>query len=196
MLRSGWIGDTIAWRVHPPGTTTPCSGSRSAGSSIIIAYSQLVAVLDVVRSVEIDADAAMVRRQFGDVAHHASALVHRGVSFEVLADDATRCRYRQVSRVGPLRLRQEFELQRTEDGPMVNRIVSGQFTGGAITFDVARVDDRRASVTARLTASLSGPMAVLAPVLRRQVGKQLAAALDEDKHDLESGRYADATGAA
>jgi hypothetical protein len=168
--------------------------SGPAGGSITIAYSQSVAVLDVVRSVEIDADAAMVRRQFGDVAHHAATDVHRGVSFEVLVDDATRCRYRQVSKVGPLRLRQVFELARTEDGPLVNRIVSGQFPGGAITFDVTGVDDGRASVTARLTAPLSGPKAALAPVLRRQVGKQLAAALDEDKRDLEGGRYAAATG--
>ena len=146
-------------------------------------------MLDVARSVDIDADATVVRRQFGDVAHHAATDVHRGVSFEVITDDAERCRYRQVSQVGPLRLRQELELERTDHGPLVNRIVAGQFTGGAITFDVASLGDQRARVSARLAARLPGPMAVLAPVLRRQVGRQLAAALVEDKRDLEGGRY-------
>lgn len=148
-----------------------------------------MAILEVVRSVEIDRDAEVVRRQFGDVAHHAAAGIHRDVVFEVIEDDGARCSYRQISTVGPLKLRQQVELDRTEHGPLVNRIVAGQFSGGAITFNVESHGDGRSLVEARLTAPLSPAMRMVAPFLRAQVGKQLAAALLEDKADLEVGAY-------
>lgn len=148
-----------------------------------------MAMLEVARSVEIGADPEVVRRQFGDVAHHAATGVHRDVTFEVIAEDESRCRYRQISKVGPVRLRQEFELERNDHGPLVNRIVAGPFTGGAITFEVVPQGDGAATVTARLTAPLSAPLRVLAPAMRAQVGRQLTSALQEDKQDLEGGRY-------
>ena len=148
-----------------------------------------MAMLEVARSVEIGVDPAIVRRQFGDVAHHANTGVHRDVTFEVVAEDESRCRYRQISKVGPVRLRQEFDLERNEHGPLVNRIVAGPFTGGSITFEVEPVDDGTATVTARLVAPLSAPLRMLAPMMRAQVGRQLTAALEEDKQDLEGGHY-------
>jgi hypothetical protein len=148
-----------------------------------------VGTFAVVRSVTIDRDAEVVRRQFGDVAHHAATGVHRGVVFEVIGDDGVHCRYRQTSSIGPLKLRQEMELDRTETGPLVNRIVSGQFTGGSISFDVAPQGADQSVVEARLAAPLTGVMRLVAPMLRAQVGRQLAAALVEDKSDLEEGAY-------
>lgn len=148
-----------------------------------------MACLDVTRSVEIERDAGVVRRQFGDVGHHAATGVHRGVVFEVIEDDGARCRYRQVSTVGPMKLRQELELDRAADGPLVNRIVAGQFTGGVITFEVEPRGEGRSAVEARLSAPVSGVVRFVAPILRAQIGRQLAAALAEDKADLESGAY-------
>lgn len=115
--------------------------------------------------------------------------VHHSVVFEVIDEDAGRCRYRQVSTVGPLRVRQEVELDRSGDGPLVNRIVAGQFSGGEIVFEVTSRGEGRAAVEARLSAPVAGVMRMVAPVLRAQVGRQLAAALVEDKADLESGTY-------
>ena len=109
--------------------------------------------------------------------------------FEVIADDGVSCRYRQVSSAGPIKLRQEFELDRTSGGPLVNRIVAGQFTGGSITFQVESQGDGRSNVEARLTAPIPGVLRIIAPLLRAQVGRQLAAALVEDKADLESESY-------
>ena len=143
----------------------------------------------MVRSVEIERDARVVRQQFADVAHHAANGVHRGVTFEVLDDDGSRCRYRQVSRVGPLAFRQELTLEHAGDGPLVNRIIAEQFTGGAITFVVQPLGPGRSVVEARLVAPLAGVMRGAAPLLRTRVGKQLAAALAEDKDDLERGDY-------
>ena len=143
----------------------------------------------VVEVVHIDVAADLARRQFADVHHHAANQVHRGVVFEVIDDDEQRCRYRQTSSLGPFRIRQVFELTRTESGPLVNRIVDGQFVGGSITFDVRPLGPTSSEVHATLAAPLTGPMKLLEPLLRRKVGRQLAAGLTEDKMDLEGGHY-------
>ena len=138
----------------------------------------------------ISAPARLVRQQFGDVAHHEATGVHRGVEFEALTDGGTRCRYRQSSKVvGPVRLRQELELIRDTEGPLVNRIVKGQFTGSEITFDVVATDDAQALVRASLRAPLAGVQRLLRPVLARIVERGLTQALLEDKRDLESGTF-------
>ena len=137
----------------------------------------------------IEAPAPLVRRQFGDVAHHESTGLHRDATFRVISDDGIRCRYQQTTRVGPLHLRQEFELERRSEGPLVNRILKGQFTGGAISFDVVAESESNALVTATLTAPLRGPQRLASPLLRRRIRRSLRAALVEDKHDLERGSY-------
>ena len=145
--------------------------------------------LDVQRSISIAAPSDVVRRQFGDVAHHAETGVHRGVRFEVIDDHPARCRYRQISRVGPIRLVQELELDRHRDGQLVNTVVRGQFEGGSISFDVQPNGADRSTVRARLQADVRGLAALVAPVLRHNIGRALDRALAEDREDLESGRY-------
>lgn len=142
----------------------------------------------VERAVDIMAPVATVRSQFGDVEHHQRAAVHRGVSFDVVADDGNVCRYRQVTRTGPLRSTQEIELQRVADGPLVNTIVRGPFRGGAIVFDVRADGADRTSVAARLESNRFRHRA-LRPLLALVVGRALSAALEEDRIELESGRY-------
>ncbi len=110
--------------------------------------------LHVTSTVEIDVDHATVRRQFGDVAHHAATHVHRGVVFEVITDDGARCHYRQTSKVGPISLSQEMELDRVDDGPLVNRIVKGQFTGGSLSLH--RRTGRRRSLDRHRRAPSTG----------------------------------------
>lgn len=147
--------------------------------------------IDVRRSTRIEREATIVRRQFGDVAHHERSGVHRGVRFEVLNEDAESCRYLQITHLGPLRLRQEFMLPRTDDGPLVNEVIAGQFAGGTITFTITPSPDSVAAsdVEARLNAELTGMQAPLAPILRRVIPRALATALQEDKEDLEHGGY-------
>lgn len=145
--------------------------------------------IDVQRSISIAAPADVVRRQFGDVGHHAATGVHRGVRFEVLDDDGTLCRYRQVTRVGPFRLAQDIDLERTDEGPLVNTVRRGQFAGGTITFDVQPDTASSSIVEARLCAELTGPAVLVAPLLRRSVERAFERALAEDRHDLESGAF-------
>jgi hypothetical protein len=152
-----------------------------------------MSTIDVKRSVAIAAPADIVRRQFGDVAHHAANEVHRGVRFEVLDDNQTRCRYRQVTRVGPIRLIQEFDLERAANGPLVNTVTLGQFKGGTITFDIQPDGLDRSNVEARLEAEVNGFGALAAPLLRRSVRRAFDRALAEDRNDLESGTYLEPT---
>lgn len=148
-------------------------------------------LLDVRAGIEIDRDPHVVRRQFADVEHHERAGVHSRVSFEVIDDDGGRCRYRQTTRLGPIRLRQTLLLPRTEYGPLVNTVVAGQAASGTISFDVQPVPgyDDRSHIEARLVAELTGLRALLALILRHTVARALSKALREDKHDLEDRGY-------
>lgn len=76
-------------------------------------------VLDIEAEIQIERDHAVVRRQFGDVGHHERTGPHRGVRFEVIDDDLGRCRYRQITRLGPVRLHREIVLERASAGPLV-----------------------------------------------------------------------------
>lgn len=144
---------------------------------------------EVIETITIEAPADQVHAQFGDVAHHAETGLHKGVSFEVLADDGNICRYRQTTAVGPLRLNQELELTRSADGSLENRVVSGQFAGGMIEFTISPQGEAASSVEARVSAVLRAHEIVVAPLLRRTVRRSLARALREDRDDIESGRY-------
>ena len=146
-------------------------------------------VLEVTETVVIDRSAEIVRAQFGDVAHHQNTGVHHGVRFELLHDDGRRCRYRQISRVGPIRLQQHVTLVREPDGPLVNTVTAGPLAGGTITFHIQPDGPSRSRVTAIVEAELRGVKVLAAPMLRSQLAKDLRAALAEDKDDLEHGRY-------
>lgn len=151
---------------------------------------------EIAESVRIRRPVAEVQAQFADVAHHQAAAPHRGVTFRVIEDSSASCAYEQVTRVGPVRSRQRFVLDRTAAGypaEQVNRIVEGLFHGGSITFTVVSHADGT-SVTATVRHE-PGPLARLAsPVLRPVLRRSLAAALEEDRTDLESGNYATSQG--
>ena len=145
--------------------------------------------IDIAERVTIEQPTSVVRAQFGDVAHHQETGVHRGVRFELVDDNGERCHYRQTSRVGPISLRQELTLERSPDGPLVNRITGGVLAGGTITFHIQSDGPCRSVVTAVVAAELRGVQALVAPLVRSQVARDLRAALIEDKADLELGRY-------
>jgi hypothetical protein len=145
--------------------------------------------LTVARDVVIARPHRLVEDQFADVAHHAATGVHRGVRFEEVEGGPTRCTYDQVTRQGPVSLRQRFVLDRGDRARQVHTVVSGAFAGGTMTFDIRPVDDATTTVTATLEAPVGVLTGLAAPVLRAVLGRSLARALDEDRRDLESGAY-------
>jgi hypothetical protein len=54
----------------------------------------------------------------------------------ILDNNEQYCLYRQITKLGPLRLSQQLRLARTVDGPLGNKVPAGQFTGRTISFDV------------------------------------------------------------
>lgn len=148
-------------------------------------------MISVQRSITIRRPVADVQRQFADVAYHERTGHHRGVTFIVDTDDEHTCHYRQETKVGPLTLRQSFVLDHDDPAHQVNRLESGTLSPGSITFDIAERGPDETEVTATLTSeSTSRAARLAAPLLRAGLGRALAQALDEDRDDLESGRYA------
>lgn len=132
-----------------------------------------------------------VRAQFADVAHHEAHPPHATVRFEVIEDDgAGGCRYRQVSKLGPVKLRQEMEMTETAPGVLENRVIKGQMAGGVLRFTIVEAGEGASEVTAELEAPLNAVQRLAGPLLQRQVARALADALEEDRRDLESGTYA------
>lgn len=136
-----------------------------------------------------------VQAQFADVAYHERNGHHRGVSFHVLSESSQSCSYSQESRVGPLRLRQQFELDKSVPAHQVNVLTSGALSPGSITFDVVADGADGAAVTATLCSTRPGLTQLAAPLLRRSLARALTRSLQEDRDDLESGRYASRLGA-
>lgn len=140
------------------------------------------------RTVIIRRPLAVVAAQFADVAHHQRTGVHRGVRFTVLDETATRCHYDQVTSRGPLRLRQRFRLDRSDPVHQVNTVIAGSFRGDTLEFHLRTTEPDCTEATAILTSSRKR-MRVAGPLLRPFLGRALQQALEEDKHDLEAGRY-------
>ena len=147
-------------------------------------------MFEVTQQITIDQPVERVRAQFGDVAHHERTGVHRGVTFTVVAERPEYCEYQQTTRMGFIRIRQSFRLERDDPACQVNALTAGAFAPGSITFEIVPADTAGATiVTATLRAPLRRPIARFAPLLRRALARSLAKALREDRRDLESGAY-------
>jgi hypothetical protein len=147
-------------------------------------------MLEVRRQITIRRPLDEVQTQFGDVGYHERSGHHRGVSFRVSSQTPHSCSYTQESRVGPVKLRQRFELDKRDPGHQVNALISGPFSPGSITFDIVADSEAGATVTATLSSSRRGLTRFAAPLVRRSLERALARGLEEDRDDLESGRYA------
>jgi hypothetical protein len=152
-------------------------------------------MLEVSTHVTIRRPLAEVQAQFGDVGYHERNGHHRGVRFHVTSETAQSCSYSQQTRLGPLRLHQNFELDTSVPAHQVNKLVSGPFSPGSITFDIVADGDDGARVTATLGSTRPGLIQMAAPLLQRSLARALNRALEEDRDDLESGRFASRLGA-
>ena len=146
-------------------------------------------LLHVTRSVVIDRAPDHVAAQFADVGHHERTSVHRGVTFQVTAEDSDWCEYEQCSRLGPRTIRQRYRLDRRDPHHQLNTVIDGMFEGGTLAFDIAPRGPTTSEVTATLTVPSSTIAVLLGPVIRGALGRSLSAALNEDKQDLESDSY-------
>jgi len=87
--------------------------------------------------------------------------------------------------------RAQFRLRRNDPYHQVNELTGGAFAPGSITFAI-EPGSGSTTVSATVRSQTRGTT-LLAPILRRVLGRALAKGLQEDRLDLESGRYQAAT---
>jgi hypothetical protein len=144
----------------------------------------------------IAAPVATVRAQFADLQHHIAANVHPKLRFEVLSQRGRHARYVQEVRLLGIRQRDVFEREIAEDGlAMVDTSVEGFNKGGSLSFRFMPGEQgTRVGVTIRIP--VPPLLGFLSPVLRGQVRRELLAAVQEDKNDIEVRGYPTRTAAA
>lgn len=137
----------------------------------------------IARSIEV------VRRHFSDVDHHARTRVHPDVVFTPLADAEEESRFRKTIRVLGVPVVDEVVLRRQADGSITEDSVAGPSTGMRLisNFRAAGPDLTATTLTVEIPVRRLNRLA--APLLRRLVFRRLTKALDEDRRDLEGGRY-------
>jgi hypothetical protein len=133
-----------------------------------------------------------VKSQFADLYHHIDVNVHPNLRFEVLAHEPTRARFTQEVKLLGFRQRDLFERTVSPDGSIRDVSVEGFNKGGSL--DVAfkpRANEGKDGTEVDITIRLPVPrlMGWLAPVLRKQVVREVTAAALEDKFDLEQRGY-------
>lgn len=133
-----------------------------------------------------------VRSQFGDLDHHMQTNVHPKLSFQKMESRPGHLRFAQEVRLLGLKQRDVFERAWLPDGSIHDTSIEGFNKDGSMhfTFAEAPVGDQPGTdvgITIRLP--LPPLLGWLAPVLKGQVRKEVAAAALEDKFDLEQRGY-------
>lgn len=129
------------------------------------------------------------RAHFLDMRHHIEHGVHKGVHYTILEEAGDRCRIRQRFKVMGMTKTDELILRRDAAGAIVQDFVAGDFAGGTLTIRLSPDGANATALHADFDVPLRGVNRILAPVILRTVKKLAAAALEEDRVDLEQGGY-------
>jgi hypothetical protein len=144
---------------------------------------------EVKHTVWIAAPQERVRHQFADLQHHIATTVHPKLRFEVIEQSARGARFVQYVKLLGFTQRDVFVRAFPPDGSMVDTSVEGFNRGGSLRF-VFRPDGAGTAVDITIRLPLPPFVgALLKPLLERQVRKEVSAAADEDKYDIEVRGY-------
>jgi len=148
---------------------------------------------EVKHTVWIAAPQDSVRRQFADLQHHIATTVHPKLRFEVVEQSARGARYVQYVKLLGLTQRDVFVRSFPPDGSMVDTSVEGFNRGGSLRFQF-RTEARQGAPGTAVDITIRLPLpplvgVLLKPLLERQVRKEVTAAADEDKYDIEVRGY-------
>ena len=141
----------------------------------------------------INAPIATVRAQFADLQHHIDAQVHPKLRFQILSQRGRHARYVQEVRLLGILQRDVFEREIAEDGmSMLDRSVEGFNRGGSLAFRFTPGVQRGTEATqVGVTIRIPVPrfLGWLKPLLEAQVRRELLAAVQQDKRDIEVRGY-------
>jgi len=146
-------------------------------------------VLVVSASTDIARPIDVVRRHFSDVDHHTKNPVHPDVEFTPLVDRGDERRFRKTIRILRIPIVDEVVLRRQADGSITEDSVAGPSTGMRLVSRFRADGPDLTATTLTVEMPVRGLRRLAAPLLRRLVLRRLTKALDEDRRDLEGGRY-------
>lgn len=146
-------------------------------------------VLVVSASAHIARAVDVVRRHFSDVEHHVANRVHPDVEFTPLGDSGEERRFRKTIRILGIPVVDEVVLKRQADGSITEDSVAGLGTGMRLTTRFRPDGPELTATTLTVEMPVRGLKRLAAPLLRRLMLRLLSKALDEDRCDLEGGRY-------
>lgn len=131
-----------------------------------------------------------VRAQFADINYHVAQNVHSDIRVTVLQDEDGACRFTQETTVAGMRQADEIINTLLPNGDLHSDYVGGMNKGAALLVTFAQNGPHSTVVSADLRIPLSGPRALIAPIVGRGAQAALEKAIAQDKRDLESGNYA------
>jgi len=132
----------------------------------------------------------VVQSQFVDMQRHASTGVHADLAVSNVRMQADGCRFTGRRRVFGMLQEDEIEVVRDAQGNSTLRSISGTNVGLLISqkFESIAADRTRVQTTVELP--VRGALALLAPLLRMGLKRDVDIALEEDRRDLEERGYA------
>ena len=131
-----------------------------------------------------------VRSQFADIQHHIDANVHPRLHFELLAQEPQRARYRQEVTLLGMRQRDLIDRRIDEDGSIHDESIDGFNKGAKLDYRFAPAADSGTPgtrVDIRIMLPTPPFLGFLAPLLKKQVLKEVTEAAQQDKMDIEGG---------
>jgi hypothetical protein len=146
--------------------------------------------VEVTEQVRIARVAWEVRDQFRDITYHAGNPLHPRQRVAVLERREARVRYAMAVRVGPRTLHHEVVMCESVHGALLHEITTGRFAGSVFAYEFDWQGPSDTVVVATASVELGAPARPFVPLVRRWLRRALIAALDDDRMDLESGRYA------
>jgi hypothetical protein len=131
----------------------------------------------------------VVRRHFSDVEHHMKNRVHPDVEFTLLSAPEGERRFRKTVRVLGIQVVDQVVLRRQPDGSITEDSVAGPNTGMRLISCFRADGPECTATTLTVQMPVRGLRWLVVPWLRILIVRRLTKALDEDRRDLEGGRY-------
>lgn len=132
---------------------------------------------------------AVVQSQFVDMQRHSAVGVHADLAVSNVRMLEGVCRFTGRRRVFGMLQEDEMEVVRSLDGNSTLRSISGTNEGLLISQKFESVDADRTRVHITVELPVGGALALLTPLLRVGLKRDLEIALEEDRRDLEERGY-------
>jgi hypothetical protein len=145
--------------------------------------------VEVKHQMWIAASPATVKSQFADLYHHIDANVHPNLRLQVLAQEPRAARFEQKVKLLGMWQRDLFDRTIADDGSIHDESIEGFNKGGTLdTHFAPAAQDGRAGTMVDITIRIPTPplLGWLAPVIRKQVTRELTVAILQDKNDIEN----------